>query len=100
MWRPLRDAATRKVDGSSYNLPRSLSYFHHTHHSTAMNKSIWKSKTFWLQVATLASAMLPPVQAFLVANPVQFVAVLTAANTIMRFATSGKIEMVGEDAEE
>jgi len=62
-----------------------------------MNKPIWKSKTFWLQVATLAAALLPPVQAFLLANPVQFVAVLTAANTIMRFATSGKIEVLGEE---
>jgi hypothetical protein len=64
-----------------------------------MNKTIWKSKTFWLQVATLASAALPPVQAFLVANPVQFVAALAAANTLMRFATSGKVSMVGAGEE-
>ena len=62
-----------------------------------MKKTIWKSKTFWLQLATLAASLAPPVQAFLVANPVQFVAVLAAANTIMRFATSGKIEVLGED---
>jgi hypothetical protein len=64
-----------------------------------MNKTIWKSKTFWLQVATLASAMVPQVQVFLVSNPVQFVAVLAAANTIMRFATSGKVSMVGAGEE-
>lgn len=64
-----------------------------------MHKTIWKSKTFWLQLATLASAFLPPVQAFLVSNPVEFVAALAAANTIMRFATSGKVSMIGAGEE-
>lgn len=64
----------------------------------SMKKTIWKSKTFWLQIVTLASALVPQVQSFLVENPVQFVAVLAAANTIMRFATQGKIEILGEEA--
>ncbi len=64
-----------------------------------MKKKIWQSKTFWLQVVTLAGAFIPPVQAFLIANPVQVVAVLAAANTIMRFATSGRIEILGDTAE-
>ena len=64
-----------------------------------MKKKIWQSKTFWLQVVTLAGAFIPPVQAFLVTNPVEVMAVLAAANTLMRFATSGKIEILGDTAE-
>jgi hypothetical protein len=61
-----------------------------------MKKSIFQSKTFWVQVATLAAAFAPPVQAFLIANPVEFVAVLTAINTVVRFVTSGKIAILGD----
>ena len=49
-----------------------------------------------MQVATLASVFAPPVQAFLVTNPVEFVALLTAINTVVRFVTSGRIVVLGE----
>ena len=72
---------------------RSLSL---TSSEAMINKSILKSKTFWVQVATLASVFAPPVQAFLVTNPVEFVALLTAINTVVRFVTSGRIVVLGE----
>lgn len=56
-------------------------------------KSFIKSKTVWLQVVTFASVLLPPVRGFLAANPVEAVTVITAANTILRFATKGKITL-------
>lgn len=59
-------------------------------------KSFWKSKTLWVQVASLASAMLPPVQQWLTANPVEFVAALAAVNVVIRFVTSGRVALEGE----
>lgn len=61
-----------------------------------MSKSIFFSKTFWLQVAALVCAMFPAVQDWLVKNPVQFVAVLGALNVIMRFATSGNVSILDD----
>ncbi len=61
-----------------------------------MSKSIFFSKTFWLQVAALVSAMFPAVQDWLIKNPVQFVVVLAALNVIMRFLTSGKVSILDD----
>jgi len=61
-----------------------------------MSKSIFFSKTFWLQVAALVCAMFPAVQSWITANPVQFVAVLGALNVIMRFITSGKVSILDD----
>lgn len=61
-----------------------------------MSKSIFFSKTFWLQVVALVSAMFPVVQDWLVRNPVQFVAVLAALNVIVRFITSGKVSILDD----
>lgn len=58
-----------------------------------MNKSIFASKTFWLQVAALVAAMFPQVQGWLASNPVEFVAVLGALNVIVRFLTSGGVSI-------
>lgn len=64
-----------------------------------MNKSIFLSKTFWLQAAALLSLLFPPVKAWFDANPVEFVAALAALNVLLRFATSGKVSLTGgEDA--
>lgn len=60
-----------------------------------MQKTILQSKTFWVQMATLASAMVPAVQEFLAQNPVEFVAVLAAVNVLVRFVTSGKVTLIG-----
>ena len=61
-----------------------------------MSKSIFFSKTFWLQVAALVSAMFPVVQDWLVKNPVEFVAVLASLNVIVRFLTSGKVSILDD----
>jgi hypothetical protein len=51
------------------------------------------SKTFWVQLITLLAAFFPAVQEFMAANPVRFVAGLVAVNVLVRFATSGRIEL-------
>jgi hypothetical protein len=56
-------------------------------------KSLLKSKTFWLQVISLAGIFYPPVQAWVAANPVTAVAALGAANTLVRLVTSGRISI-------
>jgi hypothetical protein len=61
-----------------------------------MRKSIFFSKTFWLQVAAVVSAMFPAVQDWLVKNPVEFVAALAALNVLMRFVTSGKVAIMDD----
>ena len=60
-------------------------------------KSILLSKTFWLQVLALAAALYPPVGAWISANPVDSVAVFAAANVLVRFATSGRVNVFGEN---
>ena len=59
------------------------------------SKSIFQSKTFWVQIVALLSMAVPQVQTWLSANPEQFVAVLAAVNVLVRFATSGKITLSG-----
>tara|TARA_R110000868_G_scaffold124963_8_gene330217 strand:+ start:2161 stop:2340 length:180 start_codon:yes stop_codon:yes gene_type:complete len=58
-----------------------------------MNKSIFKSKTFWLQVVTFASVFVPPVQAFIVASPESATAVIGAVNVLMRFISQGRVTL-------
>ena len=94
----MREAAAGKVHGCTYRLPQLPDLADITD-LTDLMKTIWKSKTFWLQVVTLASALVPQVQTFIVANPVEFAAVLAAVNTLMRFATSGKVSLVGAGEE-
>lgn len=60
-----------------------------------ITKSILKSKTFWLQFLTMVAVSFPTVGAWLAKNPETAVAVIAAANVIMRFATSGKISLSG-----
>lgn len=59
-------------------------------------KSILQSKTVWLQLIAFAAAFFPPVQAFLVANPVTSVAVLSSVNILVRFVTGGKIAIFAD----
>jgi hypothetical protein len=61
------------------------------------SKSIFRSKTFWLQVVTLLSMAFPQVRAFVSANPVEAAAVLSAVNTIMRFATKGRVTLLSSN---
>jgi hypothetical protein len=59
------------------------------------SKSIFLSKTFWVQIAAVVSLAVPAVREWLDANPEQFVAALAAVNVLVRFATSGKISILG-----
>jgi hypothetical protein len=61
-------------------------------------KSIFASKTAWLQIITLIAAFVPPVQAFLVVNPVAAVAVISAANVLVRFFTADKVALFPDPA--
>jgi hypothetical protein len=63
-----------------------------------MNKSILLSKTFWVQVASVLSLLVPAVNEWLKANPVEFVAALAALNILVRFVTSGKVSLTGDDS--
>lgn len=60
-----------------------------------MDKSIFKSKTFWTQVLATASTLIPSVQEFLASNPVEAVAVLGALNVVVRFFTKGRVNVLG-----
>lgn len=60
-------------------------------------KTILCSKTFWVQVLTLASALFPQVQDFMAANPVEFAAALAAINVLVRFLTSGSVNIFGNN---
>lgn len=67
-------------------------------------KSIFRSKTFWLNLAPIVAALYPPAAAWLAANPVTAVMALGAANTLLRFATNGKVFLLpasgGDDSPE
>lgn len=63
-----------------------------------MNKSIFKSKVFWVNAVALAAMMFPAVAEWLKQNPVAFTAVLGAVNILLRFVTSGKVTLTGDDS--
>lgn len=60
-------------------------------------KTIFLSKTFWVQVITILSAFFPMVRDFMKTNPVEFVAVFGAVNIIVRFVTHGAVNIFGEN---
>jgi hypothetical protein len=63
------------------------------------SKNILRSKTIWVQILTVIAALLPPVQGWLMANPVEFLAVLAAVNVIVRFVTSGKVTIFSDNVD-
>jgi hypothetical protein len=63
-------------------------------------KSILMSKTFWVQVIALASLLVPAVREWVEANPVDFAAVWGACNILVRFFTSGRISLAGDQGGE
>jgi hypothetical protein len=65
--------------------------------TTLPNKGILKSKTFWVQVLSVLTALVPAVQQWIKANPVEFLAALAAVNVLVRFATSGKVTLFPSD---
>lgn len=65
---------------------------------TPTTKPFWQSKTVWVQVLAVLSMLIPAVGAWVARNPVEFVAVLAAVNTLVRFATSGKVSIFQDDS--
>ena len=62
-----------------------------------INKSILLSKTFWVQVLTVLTALIPAVQDWLTKNPVEFLSALAAVNVLVRFVTSGKVTIFSDN---
>jgi len=57
------------------------------------NKTILKSKTFWVQVITGAAAFVPSVRDFVTQNPVPVLTAFAAVNTAVRFVTFGRVRL-------
>lgn len=51
------------------------------------------SRTLWINVAALASLIVPSVRDWLAANPVEFTSALGAINVLLRFVTLGKYQL-------
>ena len=54
-------------------------------------KQFWQSKTLWTQLLAVLSLLIPGVNEWVSTNPVAATSVFAAINTIVRFATHGKI---------
>jgi hypothetical protein len=65
--------------------------------TTPTAKPWWQSKTVWLNVLALLSMAVPAVREWVEKNPVEPMAVLSALNLLVRFVTSGKISIFGDD---
>ena len=63
-----------------------------------LTKHALKSKTVWVQIAAVVSAMLPVAGDWLRSNPVEFVAALAALNVLVRFVTHGKVTVFSDDS--
>lgn len=61
-------------------------------------KTIFLSKTFWLQIVALLILIFPPVAAWMRANPVDYLAALAAVNVLLRFFTSGAVTILPASA--
>jgi hypothetical protein len=64
---------------------------------TTTTKPFWQSKTVWVQVLAVLSMFIPAVGEWVARNPVEFVAVLGAINTLVRFATHGSVSVFQDD---
>lgn len=64
---------------------------------TPTTKPFWQSKTVWVQVLAVLSMFIPAVGEWVAKNPVEFVAVLGAINTLVRFATHGSVSVFQDD---
>ena len=60
-------------------------------------KNFIKSKTIWVQIIAVVSALFPVVNEWLVNNPVSTMAAFGAINILVRFATSGKVTVLSDD---
>lgn len=70
-----------------------------SHPQLMKTKPVWQSKTFWLNVVVLVAALCPPAAQWIACNPETAAAAVTAANVLVRFATSGKISLFSAGGE-
>lgn len=61
------------------------------------NKHILLSKTFWINFTAGVALLLPAVQKWLSENPVEIGVAFAALNILVRFATSGKVNIFGPE---
>jgi len=57
------------------------------------SKSPLLSKTLWVNLVVAIAAFIPPVSAFLSANPTIFVVVFSIVNVLLRLVTKQAIEI-------
>lgn len=68
--------------------------------NTATPKTpFYLSRTFWINTAVLLSLIIPAVRDWLEANPVEFTTALGAVNVLLRFISTGKYQLAGEDGQ-
>lgn len=68
--------------------------------NTAAPKTpFYLSRTFWINTAVLLSLIIPAVRDWLEANPVEFTTALGAVNVLLRFISTGKYQLAGEDGQ-
>ena len=60
-------------------------------------KPILQSKTLWLNLIALLLLLWPAAKAWVAANPIEPLAVLTAANIILRFFSQGRISLWADE---
>jgi hypothetical protein len=63
-------------------------------------KPWWQSKTVWMNVLALLSMAVPAVREWVAKNPVEPVAAFAALSVLIRFVTSGKISIFGDDGDD
>jgi len=66
---------------------------------TLPTKSFLLSKTFWVQVISVLSLLIPQVKSWLDTNPEQVLAVFAALNVLVRFISNGKVSIFSGDKE-
>jgi hypothetical protein len=59
-------------------------------------KPLYQSRTIWVQLLAVVSALFPPVADWIAGNPESFVGVFAALNVLIRFITSGRVEVFGK----
>jgi hypothetical protein len=67
--------------------------------AAAPAKSVFLSKTLWVQILALAALLSPEVRGWVSDNPVDFAAAWAGLNILLRFLTSGKLSLAGGQAE-
>lgn len=79
-------------------LTQDMSETAHAKETAIEKKSPLRSKTVWMNIVAVISTLIPAVGEWLQDNPVSFVAALGAANVLVRFATKGKLSILGRAA--